>query len=156
MRRINIINIFWVNPDAFADIKAVNFAVAEHGISVATDVLRVLIQWDDDFSPRAITNPNWLEVDPQWESWASMMRRVKTEEGGSAAYLNEASLIQHGFILWTVLIQPHISSVRPDPSGWGGSVMRAQHAVKYGPIPSQHEQHKSSSQAAQSLRMSTA
>lgn len=91
VRRINIINIFWVNPEALRDLKAVNFALAEHGAALATDVLRVLIMWDEDFWNRAITNPNWLQVESQWESWLSILRRVKAEDGESLEYLDEAA-----------------------------------------------------------------
>lgn len=91
VRHIDIVNDFWFNLEALPDIKAVNFALAEHGVAVATDVLRAFIKWDDDFGSRAITNSNWLEVGPQWESWASILRRIKAEEGERPKYLNEAA-----------------------------------------------------------------
>jgi hypothetical protein len=90
VRRIKILEVFWVNPLALADLKKVNFALARHGVAVATDVLHVLTKWDDDFWNTAITNPKWLGVQLQWESWASILNRVKAEEGESPKYLKEA------------------------------------------------------------------
>ena len=83
MRRINIVNVFWLGAEPLTDIKEVNIILAKFGVAVATDVLRIFTQWDENFWQVVFADSNWLQTYPQWESWASLLKHVEAEESES-------------------------------------------------------------------------